>query len=172
MNNNIIFGTFSLLASLTASSFVATPNIDNLPLQSIVVPNGPRIDFNRGTYEIVESTHTPKTILSDDALIAILKQAGFSGNGLKMAWAISIKESTGRPMALNKSSNCYGLFQINMTGSMGPDRREKYGLSSNSDLYNPLINAQIAYQMSNGGKDWSAWSTENSAKKFVSQFPG
>jgi hypothetical protein len=59
-----------------------------------------------------------------------------------------------------------------MTGAMGPDRREKYGLKSNEDLYNPLINAQIAYQMSNGGKNWSAWSTERSASKFVSEYPG
>jgi hypothetical protein len=149
---------------------MVTTTVVEPAVQSITVPSS-RIDFKRGTYKIVQSPHTPKTILSDGDLIAILKQAGFKGPELKMAWAIAIKESTGRPMALNKSSNCYGLFQINMTGSMGPDRREKYNLSSNNDLYNPLINAQIAYQMSNGGKNWSAWSTENSAKRFVSEFP-
>jgi hypothetical protein len=115
----------------------------------------------------VEANYDRKTQLSEKELDSILRQAGFSGYGLKMAKAIVFYESTNRPMALNKSSNCYGLFQINMTGSMGPDRRKKYGLKSNEDLYNPLISAQIAYQMSNGGKNWSAWSTESVAKKTV-----
>ena len=55
-----------------------------------------------------------------------------------------------------------------MTGSMGPNRRENYGLKSNEDLYNPLISAQIAYQMSNGGSNWSVWSTETQAKRLSS----
>jgi hypothetical protein len=121
------------------------------------------ISFVRGSYELVEANYDRKTQLSEKELDSILRQAGFSGNGLKMAKNIVFLESTNRPMALNKSSNCYGLFQINMTGSMGPDRRKKYGLKSNEDLYNPLVNAQIAYQMSNGGKNWSAWSTERAA---------
>jgi hypothetical protein len=54
-----------------------------------------------------------------------------------------------------------------MTGSMGPDRRAKYGLSKNEDLFNPVINASIAFKMSNGGKNWSAWSTEKAAKKIT-----
>jgi hypothetical protein len=134
--------------------------------QSLVVPNY-TLSFDRGSYELIEANYDRKTQLSDDELDSILRQAGFSGNGIKMAKAIVFYESTNRPMALNKSSNCYGLFQINMTGSMGPDRRKKYGLKSNEDLYNPLISALIAYQMSNGGKNWSAWSTEYMAKSSI-----
>jgi hypothetical protein len=55
---------------------------------------------------------------------------------------------------------------------MGPDRREKYGLSSNRELFDPLTNAKIAYQMSNSGKDWSAWSTKKLALSIIKQFPG
>jgi hypothetical protein len=103
-------------------------------------------------------------ILSDSEITSILKKAGFSGRGLKIAQRIVFLESTNRPYALNKSSNCYGLFQINMTGIMGQDRKEKYGLSKNEDLFDPLINAKIAHHMSNGGQDWSAWTTEKAAK--------
>lgn len=105
--------------------------------------------------------------LSKDELRSILNKVGFTGKNLEMAMAIVFYESTRRPYALNKSSNCYGLFQINMTGSMGKARREKYGLSKNEDLFNPIINASIAYKMSNGGKNWSAWTTEKMAKKEV-----
>lgn len=170
MKTFAIISTISLLAAL-GTTHVSTS--DMMPLvepQTLSVPEYP-VSFKRGSYSIIEANYDRKYQLSDDELISILKNAGFEGNSLKYAWAIAVKESTKRPMALNKSSNCYGLFQINMTGSMGPDRREKYGLKSNEDLYNPLINAQIAYQMSNGGKNWSAWSTENSAKLIIKDFP-
>lgn len=106
--------------------------------------------------------------LSDSQLVSILREAGFEGKALRMAWAIAVQESTSRPFAFNKSSNCYGLFQINMSGSMGADRRTKFNLDSNNDLFNPLTNAKVAYHMSSKGSDWSAWSTENSAKRLAS----
>jgi soluble lytic murein transglycosylase-like protein len=96
---------------------------------------------------------------SENEIKNILIKAGFTGSGLKKALRIVWLESTNRPYALNKKSNCYGLFQINMTGAMGPDRRAKYGLSKNEDLFDPLINAKIAYDISGGGENWSAWTT-------------
>jgi soluble lytic murein transglycosylase-like protein len=168
MKTYAIIGTISLVASLTTANMSQSDENHLSAVQTLSVPDY-SISFVRGSYELVEANYDRKTQLSEDQLDSILRQAGFSGNGLKLAKAIVFYESTNRPMALNKSSNCYGLFQINMTGSMGPDRRKKYGLKSNEDLYNPLINAQIAYQMSNGGKNWSAWSTENAAKKATGQ---
>lgn len=161
---------YAIVATLGLIANTSTANVSDSDtfkaLQTVVVPEY-SVSFERGSYKIIESNHTPKTQLSEDELTSILKQAGFIGNGLKMAKAIAFYESTNRPMALNKSSNCYGLFQINMSGSMGPSRRDKYGLKSNEDLYNPLINAQIAFQMSNGGANWSSWSTENIAKNSI-----
>jgi hypothetical protein len=132
--------------------------------QTITIPDRD-ISFDRGSYKIIEFKYDKKYQLTEDELHDVLTLAGFSGSGLRIAKRIVFLESTNRPMALNSSSNCYGLFQINMTGSMGPDRREKYGLQSNEDLYNPLTNARIAFQMSNGGKNWSAWSTADAATK-------
>jgi hypothetical protein len=72
-----------------------------------------------------------------------------------------MKESTGRPKSHNGNSNTgdnsYGLFQINMIGSLGEDRRNRFDLEQNSDLWNPVRNAEIAYHMSGGGKDFGAW---------------
>jgi cell wall-associated NlpC family hydrolase len=119
-----------------------------------------------------EEPQTKNEKLSDEFLVSILKEAGFSGNNLKMAWAISVEESTYDPNALNKSTDCYGIFQIRMHGGLGKDRLKKYGLDSKEDLFNPRINASVAYQMSNGGKNWSAWTTYDSALKNVKNFPG
>lgn len=97
------------------------------------------------------------------SLISILQQAGFKGNALKMAYAIAMAESGGNARAHNGNAgtgdNSYGLFQINMLGAMGPERRKRFGLSSNDDLFDPLTNAKVAYKMSNGGKSWGPWST-------------
>lgn len=164
---------YAALASIGLITNIGAANLSTaeVELQALVVPEY-SISFERGSYEIIEFKYDKDTILSNEEIIRILKLAGFSGNGLKMAWAVAVRESTLRPFALNKASNCYGLFQINMSGSLGPNRREKYGIDSNEDLFDPLTNAKIAHQMSNGGKNWSAWSTETSAKKLATQFPG
>jgi hypothetical protein len=119
---------------------------------------------------------TVKKMLSGLELKSVLIAAGFRGQDLVEAWGTAMKESTGRPFAHNKNSNTgdnsYGLFQINMIGSLGPARREQYKLKTNSDLFDPLTNAKIAYQMSNGGKDWSAWhGLTDRTKAFMAEFP-
>lgn len=137
--------------------------------------------FSRGSYEVVTTQPWLKPEIANQQLdnpelISVLRSVGFEGHSLKMAWAIVMKESTRRPFAHNDNAstgdNSYGLFQINMRGSMGPDRREKYGLESNEDLFDPMTNATIAYKMSNGGENWSAWTTYKKAKDIVSSFPG
>lgn len=163
MKTYAIIGTIGLVVGLTTADVSVGHTNQISEVQTLSIPEY-SISFVRGSYELIEANYDRKTQLSEEQLDSILRQAGFSGKGLRMAKAIVFYESTNRPLALNKASNCYGLFQINMTGAMGPDRRQKYGLKSNEDLYNPLINAQIAYQMTNGGKNWSAWSTENSAR--------
>lgn len=102
-----------------------------------------------------------KGSLTDGELKELLYLVGFRGNDLKEAWAVAKKESNGQPIRFNGNTktgdNSYGIFQINMIGMLGPDRRDKFDLVTNSDLLNPVINAQVAFHMSNGGKDWSAW---------------
>lgn len=117
-----------------------------------------------------------KGSLTDGELKELLYLVGFRGNNLKEAWAVAKKESNGQPIRFNGNAktgdNSYGMFQINMIGMLGPDRREKFELVTNSDLLNPVINAQIAFHMSNGGKDWSAWhGITPRTKEWMSKFP-
>lgn len=107
------------------------------------------------------------------SLMDILRSVGFSGEGLRIAYAVAMAESSGNARAHNPDvstgDNSYGLFQINMLGAMGPERRKQYGLNSNDDLYDPYVNAKVAYKMSNGGKNWQPWSTykRGDYKKFL-----
>ena len=101
------------------------------------------------------------TPFTDEELAKMLSTIGFEGKALKVAWAVVKKESNGRPLAFNGNvktgDNSYGIFQINMIGGLGVARRDKYELNSNKDLFDPVVNAQIAYHMSNEGSNWTSW---------------
>lgn len=125
---------------------------------------------------VSKTKYDTNDMLTAEELKAVLYSVGFRGNDLKEAWAVAMKESNGRPMAHNRNANTgdnsYGLFQINMVGSLGPDRLDKFNLDSNSDLFDPTTNAKIAFFMSNGGQDWSAWHGITSrTKEFMKDFP-
>ena len=104
-------------------------------------------------------------VLTERELVELLAAVGFEGKALKTAWAVVMRESRGRPVAHNKNAstgdNSYGLFQINMLGSMGVDRlakfQDKIGIKKVTDLLDPVANAKAAYYMTAGGKDWGSW---------------
>jgi hypothetical protein len=59
-----------------------------------------------------------------------------------------------------------------MLGNLGTVRKEKFDLKSNVLLFDPVINAEITYYMTNGGKNWSAWKgLTPKAKEWLKQFP-
>ena len=60
-----------------------------------------------------------------------------------------------------------------MLGQLGPDRREKFDLKSNAELLNPVTNAKVALYMTDGGADWSSWSTLNGTayKEWYNSYP-
>lgn len=133
--------------------------------------------LNEETLEKFSNTvYKTSEMLTDKELLQLLKFVGFEGQALKMAWGIAKAESNGRPMAYNGNRNTgdssYGIFQINMLGNLGDDRKEKFDLRSNVLLFDPVINAEITYHMTKGGVDWSSWPNSISkAKKLINQFP-
>lgn len=144
-----------------------------LVLSAIIANKANADDFNSVTEKVVEKEYKPlsnKEILqkyanshslTDKELRELLKAVGFEGKALKLAWATAKAESNGRPFAFNGNrgtgDSSYGIFQINMIDELGNDRREKFELNSNAELFNPVENAQIAFFMTKEGKDWSSW---------------
>lgn len=90
-------------------------------------------------------------------------EGGGSAAAAPVAAAIAMAESAGNPMSHNGNAgtgdNSYGLWQINMIGSLGPARRAQYGLPSNEALFDPVTNARVAVAMSGNGTNWSPWTT-------------
>jgi hypothetical protein len=164
--NKEIISTLSIVAlvSVLSNTANATPELDtknNLSLeQAQTVDTASKEVFLVSKTKKLESFEN-KVSLTDLELKELLSLVGFKGKDLVVAWAVAKKESNGRPLAFNGNhktgDSSYGVFQINMIDALGPDRRTKFDLDSNAELFNPVKNAEIAYYMTNGGEDWSSW---------------
>lgn len=189
-NNGKVALTFAVVVMLLATSAnanavavsprssVISTKVEEARLKSVTVATTPS-PLEQATQiakTVSKTKYDTNDMLTAEELKAVLYSVGFRGNNLKEAWAVAMKESNGRPMAHNRNSstgdNSYGLFQINMIGSLGPSRLEKFNLNKNSDLFDPVTSAEIAFFMSNGGQDWSAWHGITSrTKEFMKDFP-
>jgi len=153
--------SISLLIGTSINSANANNTKNNLSLeQAQSSQNASKEVFLVSKAKRLESFEN-KTSLTDLELKELLSLVGFKGKDLVVAWAVAKKESNGRPLAFNGNhktgDSSYGMFQINMIDTLGPDRRTKFDLDSNAELFNPVKNAEIAYYMTSGGDDWSSW---------------
>jgi hypothetical protein len=139
----------------------------------------------RTSAEVFASYRNSKLPLSGGQLSELLTAVGFEGDAHRIAWGIAMRESNARPLALNKSTrtgdSSYGIYQINMIFDLGPERRKKFGLTSNDQLFDPVLNAQVAFLMTGGGKDFGSWGIGPNAYregagmstlKRLNQYPG
>lgn len=96
---------------------------------------------------------------------ALALTCGFIGRQAQTIAAIALAESGGETTAHNSKppDDSYGLTQINMIGSLGPDRRKRFGISKNEDLFDPVINLKAA-KVIYDGSGFNAWSTYKSGK--------
>lgn len=125
------------------------------------------------------------TELSAVELAELLELVGFKGKSLRLAWAVVMRESRGNPLSHNKNTstgdNSYGLFQINMIGNLGAVRREKFGIQKDSELLDPVVNAQAAFYMTARGTNFGSWgigpdaydgdSAEPAVTKWIDDYP-
>ena len=164
-----IFAVFSNNANAAGAELTKTISEQ---AQTYPAPSGAFLVSKEKKLESFEN----KVSLTDLELKELLSLVGFKGKDLIVAWAVAKKESNGRPLAFNGNhktgDSSYGMFQINMIDTLGPDRRTKFDLDSNAELFNPVKNAEIAYYMTNGGDDWSSWKGLTPRTKFwMSKFP-
>ena len=168
---------WSYIGMITLFLFTVQPGPTVTQAVMVETPKS-TVQLKKETLEKYSTTvYKPSEMLTDKELKELLSAVGFEGKALKMAWAIAKSESNARPMAYNGNRNTgdssYGIFQINMLGELGIDRKEKFELRSNILLFDPVINSEITYYMTKGGTDWSSWSSLNGVrfKEFVNEFP-
>ena len=102
--------------------------------------------------------------LSAKQVIAVAEGAGFSPLEARVMATIAFFESGWETTVINNNPRTgdlsYGLWQINMIGRLGPERRRLFGISSNEQLLDPQTNARAAYILQRGRgnyEDWSVW---------------
>lgn len=109
------------------------------------------------------------TTINKKELAKLLLQGGFNEQQVPAMLEIAKRESSLNPLALNPNADTgdlsYGLFQINMLGGMGPERRKALGLKSNEELYDPATNVRAAkyiYDLQ-GPTAWSVYDAKDPA---------
>lgn len=168
---------WSYIGMITLFLFTVQPGPTATQALEVETPIKSTVQEKKETLEKYSNTvYKPSEMLTDGELKELLQAVGFEGKALKQAWAIAKSESNSRPMAYNGNrktgDSSYGIFQINMLGELGIDRKEKFDLKSNILLFDPVINAEITYYMTKGGTNWSSWSSLNGSryKEFLLEF--
>lgn len=93
-----------------------------------------------------------------------------------VATAIAWAESGGNALAHNYNvatgDDSYGLWQINMLGSMGPRRRQLFEITSNDKLLDPATNAAAMVKLwLNKGKSFRDWTGSYLNGKYLAFLP-
>ena len=176
-----ILSLVGLLAPISNSANAVTNTTENnlLSNKSLTPPADPKSAFlvSKPKKEVILEKYKNAHSLTDYDLVKLLEAVGFTGKGLKTAWAVAKAESNGRPFAFNGNvktgDSSYGVFQINMIGNLGPDRRDKFDLDANAELFSPVKNAEIVFHMTKGGTDWKSWKYAKTApvQKWLKKFP-
>lgn len=89
----------------------------------------------------------------------IMLRRKFPKEAIAKMLAISYRESRWQPGVRKNDDveDSFGLFQINMKGNLGPVRRGHYGLSSNEELFDPLMNIKAARILFGDGQGIKHW---------------
>jgi len=107
--------------------------------------------------------------LTGEQVAQAAHNAGFTGDDLVSVVAIAKRESSWQSTAYNGNrktgDKSFGLMQINMIDSLGPYRRQLFGISANEDLFDPQTNMHAAKKLYDfrGGSlyDWGAYKGES-----------
>lgn len=109
--------------------------------------------------------------VSDVAIAQAAKSQGLTDAQAITATAVALGESGGVATAHNATppDDSYGLWQINMFGTLGPQRRSQLGIASNDALFDPQTNARAMNIISSGGTNFRPWSvfTNGSYQRFL-----
>ncbi len=109
-------------------------------------------------------------MLTPAQIASVAKAAGWTGQDLITAVAVAMAESGdsrgANPGAHNPNppDNSYGLWQVNMLGAMGPERRRAFGLTTNEQLFDPATNARVAHGIWKGQGWQRGWTTYSSGR--------
>lgn len=148
-DGGVISDRFRMSQKSISDTIAATADINRAKLTQLGALQGPGTVRTTGA---LSRGKGKRGRLKPEEVAAYLYAAGFRGDDLAKALAISYRESIGFDTnAFNGNRKTgdasYGLFQINMLGNMGERRRRAWKLKSNNDLFDPIVNIRVANEM-------------------------
>lgn len=149
-DGGVIGDRFKMSQKSISDTIAATSDINRAKLSQLGSLQGP--GTIRTTSALSRGGKGKRGRLKPEEVAAYLYAAGFRGDDLAKALAISYRESIGFDTnAYNGNRKTgdasYGLFQINMIGKMGERRRKAWKLKSNDELFDPIVNIRVANEM-------------------------
>jgi hypothetical protein len=149
-DGGVIGDRFKMSQKSISDTIAATSDMNRAKLSQLGSLQGP--GTIRTTSALSRGGKGKRGRLKPEEVAAYLYAAGFRGDDLAKALAISYRESIGFDTnAYNGNRKTgdasYGLFQINMIGKMGERRRKAWKLKSNDDLFDPIVNIRVANEM-------------------------
>ena len=158
--------TFSTFQGMSLSDQIGSISAENRQAMGGASGRGEHSVRAQSTGRNTSSASQPKGTRSGGAmdpveLATLMYKRGFRGQHLLNMMAIAGRESNWQPGAYNGKGpdRSYGLFQINMIGDLGPARRERYGISSNEELFDPRTNIKAA-RLEFGDGNYKPWNTD------------
>lgn len=136
---------FKLAVAILSLFFIFSPSMANAGEPDHLVSFEFNKDYEKFERKKMKNNRIPK--MCDNQLYKWLYEAGFRGNNIREAWAISMRESNGKPKTISNSD--YGLFQFNY-----PSWGNKFDWNR---ILDPIYNAKSAYKLSKGGNNWQPW---------------
>jgi murein DD-endopeptidase MepM/ murein hydrolase activator NlpD len=140
-------------------SLITTPLTEGMVTGQDAAPFG--TDYTRPDTDTLTPGSVPGGTLGTQQLVSLARGAGFTPDEAVIMAAIAKAESGGKSGELNNDPRSgdlsYGLWQINMIGSLGPARLKEFGISRYEDLFDPATNAKAAYKVYKS-RGYGAWS--------------
>lgn len=136
-----------MVAMMSGSSANATAIV---PTEQVYAKSAPIATEALEKPVVVKTEAQPKPKACKNWLVRELKEAGFKGKGLRIAWAVAMRESGGRANAISSTGD-YGVFQFN---------RAAWGDQSwwnTNKMLTRDYNIMIAYRISQKGKTFYPW---------------
>ena len=132
---------------------------------------------NIANQQSAQTTYPSSQSYDAEKLTNLARSVGIPEDKVPSMVAIALAESGGDPTIdtvksgldpEKKNEFSLGLWQINMRGRIGEERRKQFGISSNEELYDPVVNAKAALSILNsqGLTAWGAY-TNNSYKEYL-----
>ena len=132
---------------------------------------------NIANQQSAQTTYPSSQSYDAEKLTNLARSVGIPEDKVSTMVAVALAESGGNPTIdtvksgldpEKKNELSLGLWQINMIGRMGEERRKQFGISSDEELYDPVVNAKAALSILNsqGLTAWGAY-TNNSYKEYL-----